>query len=63
MGLSIHYSGFLKEAKLLPDLINEIKNVSEVYNWKYNIYETQLPDNKLSKEKDFEKIFGISFTP
>jgi len=63
MGLSIHYSGFLKEASLLPDLIDEIKNVAEVYNWKYIIYETQLPDNKFSQEKDFEKIFGISFTP
>ena len=63
MGLSIHYSGFLKEPKLLPELIDEIKNVAEVYNWKHNTYETQLPDNKFSKEKDFEKIFGISFTP
>jgi len=63
MGLSIHYSSHLKEAELLPDLIQEVKDVAEVYGWEYRICNTTFPDNQFSKETSFEEFYGISFTP
>lgn len=63
MGLSIHYSGHLKEAKLLPDLIEEVQDVAKVYGWKYHTFNMSFPDNKFSKETAFDKIYGINFTP
>lgn len=63
MGLSIHYNGYLKKAELLPDLIQEVKDVAEVYGWKYGIYNTNFPDNQFSTETNFEEFYGISFTP
>lgn len=63
MGLSIHYSGQLKDADLLMDLVKEVQDVARVYDWKCYIHDTGFPDNKFSKEISFDKIFGINFTP
>lgn len=63
MGLSIHYSGKIKAAKLLPLLIEEVKDVAETYNWKYCIYETNFINNEIHNQIAFEHIYGISFTP
>lgn len=63
MGLSIHYRGNIKEAKLLPNLIEEVKDVAETYNWKYHIYETNFINNKLDNRLLFDDVYGISFTP
>ena len=38
MGLSIYYSGRLRKVEFLPALIEEIKDVSDVYGWKYHVY-------------------------
>jgi len=63
MGLSIHYSGDFKKGASLSTMIEEVRDVAELYNWKYNIYK-----DKFIKEafgiKDYNKaIYGISFTP
>lgn len=50
MGLSIHYSGRLKHIALLPQLVEEVKDVCNILGWRY--YE----DND-------EVAKGISFTP
>lgn len=63
MGLSIHYKGNIKEAKLLPNLIEEVKDVAETYHWKYHIYETNFVNNKLDNQLLFDEVYGISFTP
>lgn len=63
MGLSINYSGRLKEASLLEGLIEEVQDVSKVYNWKFHIYDTVFPDNKFSEQTAYDRIFGINFTP
>ncbi len=63
MGLSINYSGRLKDANLLMNLIEEVRDVAKVYDWKFHIYDTVFPDNKFSNETVFDKIFGINFTP
>lgn len=33
MGLSIHYSGVLRDKKLLGPLIKEVKEISETLDW------------------------------
>src|SRR5690625_2262803 len=63
MGLSIHYSGYLKKANLLPELIREVKDVAEIYEWKYQIFDTVFPDEQFQKEVDFDNLYGISFRP
>lgn len=41
MGLSFYYSSSIANPELLPELIDEIKDVAKVYDWKYNVYERQ----------------------
>lgn len=50
MGLSIHYNGKLKDIALLPQLVEEVQDVCNVLNWKY-----QLDNN--------DDIKGIWFSP
>jgi len=50
MGLSIHYSGKIKDTGQIPLLIEEVLDVCTVFNWDYQII-------------DDESLTGISFTP
>jgi len=63
MGLSIYYSGKIKDAKSLPLLIEEVKDVAIVNKWKYNIFDTAFPNNTLDNVEHLEPIYGINFTP
>jgi hypothetical protein len=63
MGLSIHFSGRLRKAEDLPSMIEEVKDIADVYGWKYNIYNTQFPNDTFDDRLSFENIYGISFTP
>ncbi len=63
MGLTIHYSGsFIKDASL-PEMISEVKDIAEIYKWKYHVEEDQFPKNSLGKLSYNNKIYGIHFTP
>ncbi|MFZ4549945.1 MAG: hypothetical protein ACOYN4_21025 [Bacteroidales bacterium] len=63
MGLSIHYSGSFNPNASLSDLIDEVKDVAELYKWKYKVFETGFP-TKSNKAKSFDQeIYGICFTP
>lgn len=63
MGLSIHYSGRLQNPESLPDLIEEIREVAEIHQWKYVILDSVYPNNQFRDESGFEDIYGITFTP
>jgi len=63
MGLTIHYNGRFKQGASLPDMIEEVKNVAEVHQWKYHIYDTDFPRDSLGKEEYNDRIYGIQFTP
>ena len=63
MGLSFHYSGRIANPDLLSDLIDEIEDITNVYGWKYNIYERHFPENTIGRIDYNQKIYGISFTP
>ena len=63
MGLTIHYSGRLKELASLSEMIEEVKDIAEIYNWKYHLYEQHFSIDELSKTDYNDKIYGICFTP
>lgn len=50
MGLSIHYSGTIKDKTLIPQLVEEVQDVCTILDWRWHL------------TKD-ENIDGISFTP
>jgi hypothetical protein len=63
MGLSFHYSGSIAKPELLPGLISEIEDIASIYNWKYQVNETEFPENAFGKPYYNQHIYGISFTP
>jgi len=63
MGLTIHYNGRFKQSASLSEMIEEVKNIAEVHQWEYHIYETDFPKGSLGKEEYNDKIYGIHFTP
>lgn len=63
MGLTIHYNGSFKRNASLPAMIEEVRDIVNVYGWDYHIYETEFPEDGFGK-KDFNNmIYGIHFSP
>lgn len=50
MGLSIHYSGYIRDKKLIEPLIEEVKDIAETLDWSPQVI-------------DDGEIKGISFAP
>ena len=63
MGLTIHYSGRFGEHASLSEMIEEVKDIAEIYNWKYHIFEQHFCTDDLGKTDYNDKIYGICFTP
>jgi len=63
MGLSIHYNGSIAKPELLPDLIEDLEDIAKLYEWQYDVYERQFPENAYGKRVYNQNIHGISFTP
>ena len=63
MGLTIHYSGRLNEQASLSEMIEEVKDIAEIYNWKYHVFEKHFTIDELGKTDYNDKIYGICFTP
>jgi hypothetical protein len=63
MGISIHYSGSIAGPALLPELIDEVRDIAGIYNWKFNVYERLFPENTFGIPEYNQSIYGISFTP
>jgi|APHig6443717497_1056834.scaffolds.fasta_scaffold23954_2 hypothetical protein len=64
MGLSFHYNGEISNAERLPELIEEVKEVALVYQWKYKLFETAFPKRQFTKENVYTNVvYGICFTP
>ena len=53
MGLSIHYSGTIKDMALIDELIAEVTDICQGLNWSYQIIQ----------EPNADKINGICFSP
>lgn len=63
MGLSIHYNGKFDEHASLSEMIDEVRDIAEIYNWKYNLYENKFPHDDIEEDFYDDNIYGISFTP
>lgn len=63
MGLTIHYNGKFNENASLPEMIEEVKDIAEIYNWQYTIYEKQFHAASFDNDSFNDEIYGISFTP
>ncbi len=63
MGLSLHYNGSFNAKASLPAMIEEVKDIAEMFQLEYNIYEEVFPENSFGKALYNQKIYGISFTP
>ncbi len=63
MGLSINYSGSFRQEASLETMIEEVKDIAEIYEWKYTIANTHFPKNTFNKMEYDGKLYGISFTP
>src|ERR1044072_6104412 len=50
MGLSVHYSGTIKDVSLIPRLVEEVQDVCNVLDWRYHV-------------TNDETLNGILFTP
>ncbi len=63
MGLSIHYRGSFREDASLPDMIEEVKEVAEAFDWPYIIFDRHFL-KKLTADKDHgDTLYGICFDP
>lgn len=62
MGLSIHYSGRIKDAASLPLLIEEVVDTANIYGWKYQVFQNAFPNEALDIHENLEAIYGICFT-
>lgn len=63
MGLSFHYSGAFKNNASLSDMIEEVKDIAQVNQWKYTVYEKEFPKADVEKDTHNQNIYGISFNP
>ncbi len=63
MGLSIHYSGRFNPKASLSEMIAEVKDIADLYNWKYAVFNDSFPSDKLNKTTYSQDIYGICFTP
>ena len=63
MGLSIHYSGCFKQEGSLEAMIDEVKDIAEIYEWKYSIHNIHFPERTFGIEAYDGNLYGISLTP
>lgn len=62
MGLSIHYNGQFRKGASLENMIDELEDISKIYNWEYHIFERAFPENPGQTKHD-GKLYGMCFTP
>ncbi len=63
MGLSFHYSGSFNPEASLSAMIEEVKDIVEIYKWKYFIFDNTFPPGSFGKADYTDDIYGICFTP
>jgi len=63
MGLTIHYNGRFNPAASLSEMIEEVKDIATIFNWKYFVFEKEFPESILASSSYKDSIYGICFTP
>ena len=62
MGVSIHYSGQLKNAALLSSLVEEVEDIAKILDWTYTIFLREYPNNQF-EAKASDNDYGIMVSP
>jgi hypothetical protein len=62
MGVSIHYSGQLKHATLLPLLVEEVEDIAKILGWTYTTFLREYPNNQFEAIAS-ENDYGIKVSP
>ena len=63
MGLSIHYSGSFNPEASLSAMIEEVKDIADIYKWKYFVFDNTFPPDSFGRAEYTDHIYGICFTP
>src|SRR5688572_33468015 len=63
MGLSINYHGRIKEEASLQEMIEEIKDIANVYSWEYHVLDENFPEKLASGNDHDGKLYGIVLVP
>ena len=63
MGLTIHYHGRIADKQKLPQLIEEIEEISKVHGWNYHILEREFPTGDYPEDEHDGNLYGIVFNP
>src|SRR3972149_3679663 len=63
MGLSIYYNGSFNPKASLSAMTEEVKDIAEIYEWDYHIFEKEFPKNSLGKRAFNKEVYGILFSP
>jgi hypothetical protein len=63
MGLSFYYNGALRKDASVDALIDEVKDICEILNWKYTTLDTGFPEVELVDGKVDGNLYGICFSP
>ena len=63
MGLTIHYHGRIADKQKLPQLIEELEEISKVHGWNYHILEREFPIGDYPEDEHDGNLYGIVFSP
>jgi len=63
MGLTIHYHGRIADKQKLPQLIEELEEISKVHGWNYHILERKFPSGDYPEDEHDGNLYGIVFNP
>jgi hypothetical protein len=63
MGITIHYSGRFNPNASLEELVIEVKEIAENFNWPHRIFETEFPEQVDDDNTHNGKVYGIQITP
>ncbi|MEQ8810964.1 MAG: hypothetical protein RIE59_17970 [Imperialibacter sp.] len=63
MGLSIHYSGRIRNSASLPDLIEEVKDIANTHQWKLSVFKEEFPVQYDEGQLVDAELYGVAFSP
>ena len=63
MGLSFHYSGSIASPELLPELMDEVRDIAKVYHWDVHEFEREFPEGAFGKGEFSQDFYGVVFSP
>ena len=57
MGLSIHYNGTIKDTRLVPQLVDELRDICNTLQWKYHLFEDEPANGICFSPENCETLF------